>query len=301
MLDVLRTPDDRFADLPDFPFAPHYANTSGLRMHYLDEGQADAAETVLCLHGEPSWSYLYRHMIPPLVEAGYRVVAPDLIGFGRSDKLLYGEDYSFDLHARMVNGFIEQLDLQAVTVVVQDWGGLLGLNAVRLMPERFARLVIMNTGLPTGEEPMPRAFLAWQKVAARMDDMAVAEIIQNGTDSELSPAVLAAYDAPFPEARYKAGAHIFPALVPTAEDQPGAAEMKATRQALAAWDKPALVMFSDGDPITRGGDQFFRQLIPTASEQPDITITQAGHFLQEDKGPEIAEHIQAFIERTART
>jgi haloalkane dehalogenase len=294
---ILRTPDDRFANLPDYPYAPNYVELDGVRMHYVDEGQSD--EVILCLHGEPSWSYLYRHMIPPLTAAGYRVIAPDLIGFGRSDKFAEKDAYTFAMHAAMVNRFIQALDLQNVTIVVQDWGGLLGLNAVRLMPTRFARLVIMNTGLPTGEEPMSRAFLAWQKIAMKIADLPVGEVVQNATVTELSPEVVAAYDAPFPDVTYKAGAHIFPALVPTSEDMPGADEMKATRKFLRSWDKPALVMFSDSDPITQPAGPLFKRLIPTAKDQPDITIESAGHFLQEDQGPGIAEHIIAFMQRTA--
>jgi haloalkane dehalogenase len=297
MADILRTPDDRFVNLPDYPFEPHYVDVGEMRMHYVDEGQGD--ELVLCLHGEPSWSYLYRHMIPPLTNAGLRVVAPDLIGFGRSDKYADKDAYTFAMHATMVNGFIDALDLQNITVVVQDWGGLLGLNEVRVMPERFARLVIMNTGLPTGQEPMPRAFLVWQKVSTRMSDMPVGEVIQNATVTRLAPEIMAAYDAPFPDARYKAGAHVFPTLVPTRKDMPGADEMIATRQFLATWDKPALVMFSDSDPITKPAGPFFKKLIPTAADQPDITIENAGHFLQEDQGPTIAEHIIAFMQRTS--
>ena len=297
MPDILRTPEESFADLPDYPFQPNYVNVNDVRLHYVDEGSG--SETILCLHGEPSWSYLYRHMIPPLVDAGHRVVAPDLVGFGRSDKFAALEDYTFDIHARLLNGMIEALDLHDVTIVVQDWGGLLGLNAVRVMPERFKRLVIMNTGLPTGEEPMPRAFKMWQKASQEMVDMPVGDIVNGGTQTELSPEIIAAYNAPFPDASYKMGARIFPMLVPTATEMPGSAEMRATRKALAAWNKPALVMFSDKDPITRAAGPFFRRLIPTANNQPEITIEGAGHFLQEDKGPEIARHIIEFIGRTS--
>lgn len=295
MPQILRTPDDRFQNLPDFPFQPHYLEVNGLRMHYLDEG---AGEVILCLHGEPSWSYLYRHMIPILVRAGFRVIAPDWIGFGRSDKYADRADYTFAMHAGMLRGFIEGLNLQNITAVMQDWGGLLGLNAARELPERFARLVIMNTGLPTGEEPMPEGFILWQKFSQRRPDMPIGFILQSATTTDLSPDILVAYEAPFPDASYKAGALQFPLLVPTAQDMPGAAEMKATRRFLANWRRPALVMFSDKDPVTVGGDRFFRRLIPSAAEQPEITIHDAGHFLQEDKGAEIAEHVVAFMNRT---
>ncbi|MFP4324053.1 MAG: haloalkane dehalogenase [Anaerolineales bacterium] len=298
MPQVLRTSDDRFDNLPDFAFAPHYVQLDDTRLHYVDESQHN--ETILCLHGEPSWSFLYRHMLARFAAAGYRAIAPDLIGFGRSDKYADKDDYSFAMHMDKLRGFIGLLDLQHITLVVQDWGGLLGLTLVREMPERFARLVIMNTGLPTGEEAMPRAFLAWRRMSAQINDMPVGEVIQQGTVQHLPDDVLAAYDAPFPDARYKAGAHIFPSLVPISPEQEGATELKATRKFLQTWDKPTLVMFSDSDPITRGGAAFFRGLIPTASAQPDITIQGAGHFLQEDKGPEIAEHILAFVHATTQ-
>jgi haloalkane dehalogenase len=294
---VLRTPDDRFANLPNFPFPPHYVEVNGLRMHYLDEGAG--TEALLCLHGEPSWSYLYRKMIPPLVEAGYRTIAPDLIGFGRSDKLALESDYSVQLHLDMLQGFIQALDLTNITAVMQDWGGLLGLNLVRLMPERFARLVIMNTGLPTGEEPMPKGFERWKALSQSMEDMPVGNIIDLGTQSYLPQEVIAAYDAPFPDQTYKAAAKVFPLLVPVDPQQPGAAEMKATRQFLRGWERPCLVMFSDKDAVTRGGDQWFRALIPSTQQQPPVVIEGAGHFLQEDAGEVIAEQIIAFIQRSS--
>jgi len=297
MPDIIRTPDEQFENLVDFPFAPHYIEVGDTRMHYVEEG--DGNETILCLHGEPSWSFLYRHMIPPLVAAGHKVVAPDLVGFGRSDKYTKKDDYTFAVHAEKLNGLIAGLDLQNITVVVQDWGGLLGLNAVRLMPDRFSRLVIMNTFLPTGAEAFPDAFLQWQAFAAKMENMSISRVINGGTVTDLSEDVLAGYDAPFPDISYKAGALVFPALVPTKTDMAGAADMQATREALSTWDKPAQVMFSDQDPIMRGGNKFFLKLIPTAKEQPEITIEGGGHFLQEDKGAAIAQHIIEFIQRTS--
>ncbi len=289
---VLRTPDERFADLPGFPYAPHYAEVRGMRMHYLDEGKGDP---ILCLHGEPSWCYLYRKMVPALSK-GHRVVAPDLIGFGRSDKPADRSAYTYALHHDALTDFVKALDLQRITLVCQDWGGLLGLPLATEMPERFERLVIMNTGLPAGE-PLSPAFHLWKEFAARATDMDIGSVIQRGSATKLDPMVVAAYNAPFPDGRYKAGAHQFPVLVPTKADDPGAAVMRRSREALGSWKKPVLVMFSDGDPITAGGDKFFRKLIPGARDEPEVVVKGGGHFLQEDKGEEIAKHIVEFLER----
>lgn len=287
---VIRTPDERFDNLPGFPFEPHYVEVNGLRMHYLDEGQG---EVVLCLHGQPSWSYLYRKMIPSLA-ARYRVIAPDFVGFGRSDKYTEPDDYTYAMHFDTLVGFIEALDLTGITVVVQDWGGLLGLPVAARHSERFAGLVIMNTGLPDGTSRMPDAFKQWVEYVANTPDLPIGTIVNNGTAArDLSPEIIAAYDAPFPDASYKAGAQRWPLMVPTSPDAEAVPYMLEAREKLSQWDKPALVMFSDKDPITRGGDRFFRMMIPTASER--ITIEDAGHFLQEEKGEEIAEHILAFM------
>ena len=293
---VLRTPDERFENLPDFPYEPHYVKVNGLRLHYLDEGKGNP---ILCLHGEPSWSYLYRRMIPTLVEAG-RVVAPDWIGFGRSDKLTEVGDYSFELHHDSLVGFLEALDLKEITLVCQDWGGLLGLTVASELPERFARLVIMNTFLPTGEEALTEGFKQWLGFVERVGKkLQVGRLMTRTFQREESqtPAVRAAYDAPFPGPEHRAGVAAFPLLVPRSPEDPGAQAMRQARKRLAGWEKPTLVLFSDGDPITRGADHFFRELIPGTRQQPQITIEGAGHFLQEDKGPEIARHIVRFLER----
>jgi haloalkane dehalogenase len=293
---VIRTPDERFKDLPDFPYQPRYVEVNGLRIHYLDEGKG---EVILCLHGEPSWSYLYRKMIP-ILSRRHRVLAMDFVGFGRSDKFTERGEYSFHMHYNTVTGFINALGLEQITLVVQDWGGLIGLTVASELPERFARLVIMNTGLPTGDEPMGRGFMRWREFATSSTDLPIGSVIQMGTvqHDQVTPEILAAYESPFPDVTFKAGAMVFPLLVPIHPDDPGAAEMRRAREELAKWHKPVLVMFSDKDPITRGGDVFFRATIPGVKDQPEIVIHDAGHFLQEDKGEEIAQHIVDFIART---
>ncbi len=291
---LIRTPDERFANLPGFPYQPRNVEIDTARVHYVDEGQG---QVILCLHGEPTWSYLYRKMIPGLMQAG-RVIAPDFIGFGRSDKYTLESEYSFDMHTAMLQAFIERLDLREITLVVQDWGGLIGLRSVAEMPDRFARLVVMNTFLPTGREKLPAAFKIWQQFAARVPKLPIGRIIQRTTATEVPREVLAAYEAPFPSKKYQAGAKVFPALVPTRPDMPGAREMAKTRQFLKKWQKPALVLFAEADPILGGAHQFFRDLIPTAREHPAINIEPASHFLQEDQGEVIGRHIVEFLTRS---
>ena len=294
---LLRTPDERFKDLPQYSFEPHYWQIGDTRMHYVDEGRG--AETILCLHGEPTWSYLYRHMIPPLATR-FRVVAPDMIGFGKSDKYSDLDAYSYHMHYDKLLGLIEALDLQNITLICQDWGGLLGLTIAANHSHRFARLVILNTFLPTGEEKPGPAFMQWRSFSQKIGtQMQVGRLVaQTITNYELAAEVIAAYDAPYPDNSYKAGAAVFPSLVPISPDMPGAKEMKAARETLSNWQKPAQVMFSDSDPILGGAANFFRRLIPSTSLQPEITIGGAGHFLQEEKGSEIAAEVLAFMMRT---
>jgi haloalkane dehalogenase len=293
-----RTPDARFEALLDFPYAPNYVSVGDdLRMHYVDEG---SGAPILCLHGAPTWAYLYRHMIPPLSEA-HRVVVPDFIGFGRSDKLTDVDAYAFDLHYDTLRAFIEATGLMDVTLVVQDWGGLLGLTYAAEHPERIVRLVILNTFLPTGEEEKSRAFLAWRRFVENTPDLPIGTVVRRGLaePDRLSEAEEAAYDAPFPTPESKAGAVAWPLLVPMEPDDPVAEVMRETRARLAEWSKPAFELFAPGDPILGGAQGFFRSLIPTASEQPEVTIDDAGHFLQEEQGPEIAQHVRAFVDRTS--
>lgn len=303
-MEALRTPDDRFTGLPDYPFTPHYAEVpsgdgSGtLRVHYVDEGPADPAETVLLMHGEPSWSYLYRTMIPVITAAGYRAVAPDLVGFGRSDKPAAREDYTYQRHVDWMRAALEAIDLHGITLFCQDWGGLLGLRLVAEMDGRFDRVVAANTFLPTGDTPPGDAFLNWQNLSQTVPDFAIGQILNFGSTSELPPEVIAAYDAPFPDDSFKAGARQFPMLVPTSPDDPAAEPNRAAWRVLEAWKKPFLTAFSDSDPITRGGDRVLQARIPGAAGQSHTTTTGAGHFLQEDAGPELARVIIDFIHAT---
>lgn len=283
-MDVFRTPDERFENLPGYGYAPHYVEVEGLRLHHLDEG---SGPTVLCFHGEPDWSYLYRHMLDALVGSGHRVVCPDLVGFGRSDKPTDQGWYTYERHVEFAARHLEQIDLQDITVVVQDWGGPIALRWAVEHAEQVGRLVIMNTGLFTGR--VSKGFMTWREFAERTPDLPIGMIMQGATTTELDPAVIAAYEAPFPTAESKAGAQRFPLLVPLTQDDPGVAEMLAVRDALSRWSKPALVAFSDHDPVfpfPQAGEQF-TNLIPSAEAQ--VCIAGAAHFLQEDRGPQIVE------------
>lgn len=305
---VLRTPDERFAGLKDYPFAPNYMQIGDYRVHYLDEGPDDAAP-VLLIHGEPTWSYLFRKMIPVLTSAGHRVIAPDLIGFGKSDKPVDEDDYSYQLQVDVMIELVRQLDLREATFFGQDWGGLVGLRVIAAEPERFARVVVSNTGLPSakglrgwfgytlfrymvwreGEMTLEElqselTFPRWVAYSYYVDDLPIGRLMDfMGGD----PDVAAAYEAPFPDKRYKAGAQIMPYLVPS--------QLRENERAWAvfeAWDKPFLVAFTDSDPITRGGEKVFLDRVPDAQQ---VTIAGAGHFVQEDAGPQLAELINAFI------
>jgi haloalkane dehalogenase len=295
-VDVLRTPDERFADLPGFPWGARYADVGDVRMAYVDEGPSDA-RPVLLLHGEPSWSFLYRWMIPPLLDAGLRVVAPDLIGFGRSDKPAARQDYTYARHVEWLSRLvIGELDLRDVVMFCQDWGGLLGLRLVAADPDRFAAVVASNTMLPTGDHDPGDAFRAWLDFSQRIDDMQVGRVVDGGTKRSLAPEEIAAYDAPFPDVTYKAGAHTFPTLVPITPDDPEAPANRAAWETLGRWEKPFVCAFGDSDPIMRGVDDVLVKLIPGAARQPHERVSGA-HFVQEDAGERLA---QIVIELTQR-
>lgn len=296
MRDCVRTPDSRFEGLPDYDFAPHYVDIDGMRMHYVDEGPRDGG-VVLLLHGEPSWSYLYRHMIPPLRDAGLRVIAPDLIGFGKSDKPTRKSDYSYAGHVGWMTAFLEALDLSGINLFCQDWGSLIGLRVAAENEHRFARIALGNGALPTGDQAIPKAFKIWRTFALYSPWFPIGRILQMGTVEELSAAEVAAYDAPFPSARYKAGARAFPKLVPTTPDDPARDANRAAWDIFRQWSKPFLTTFSNRDPIMRGGEKVWQDSVPGAQGQEHVIIRNAGHFLQDDKGPELAEVLIRFIAR----
>jgi haloalkane dehalogenase len=288
-VEVYRTPEERFESLPGYDFEPHYVDVDGLRLHYLDEGQGDP---VVCFHGEPTWSYLYRKMIPPLVAGGHRVIAPDYAGFGRSDKPTDRSWYTYDRHVELMSALLEQVDVQGASAVVQDWGGPIGLRWATENPTRAERLVIMNTGLFFGR--VNDAFMAWRNFAERNPDLPVGFVINGATATDVPPEVIAAYEAPWPDAQSKAGPAQFPLLVPIEEGDAGVTEMSAVRDRLAEWEDPVLVCFSDSDPIfpPKAGQRFV-DLIPGAQEL--VVIEGAAHFLQEDQGEQIAAEINRFL------
>ena len=299
-MEILRTPEDRFADLADFPFEPHYTEIDDglggrLRIAHVEAGDGPV---VLLLHGEPSWSFLYRHMLPVLADAGLRAVAPDLVGFGRSDKPTARTDYTYQRHVDWMTAWLEATDLRDVTLVCQDWGGLIGLRLVAEHPDRFARVVAANTFLPTGDNHPGEAFLNWQRFSQTVPEFSVSFIINSGCTTDLAADVLAGYDAPFPDETYKEGARQFPLLVPTSPDDPAAAPNRAAWESLEKFDKPFLCAFSDKDPITGGADRVLLARIPGTKGQPHTTIEGGGHFLQEDRGPALARVVADFVSST---
>jgi len=301
-MEFLRTPAHRFLNLPDYPFEAHHvqvgssAGSPPLRMHYVDEGPRNGP-VVLMLHGEPSWSYLYRHMIPVCVKAGQRVIAPDLIGFGKSDKPTRLEDYTYARHVAWVRDLIAALDLRDITLVCQDWGSLIGLRLAAENEERFGRIVLGNGMLPTGEQRLPPAFKIWRAFAQHSPWFPISGILNVGTKRTLTSRERAAYDAPFPSASFQAGARAFPALVPASTTDPASAANIAAWEVFSRWEKPFLLAFSDGDPITRGGDRYVSARVPGTKGQPHVTL-RGGHFLQEDSPTEFATAVNELIART---
>ncbi len=301
-MQVLRTPDDRFDGLEGYDFAPHYAEVSdaetgtALRIHYIDEGPRDAPP-VLLLHGEPSWSYLYRKFVGPLVAAGHRVIAPDLIGFGKSDKPASRTDYTYERHVQWMSDWLTGLDLKGITLFCQDWGGLIGLRLAAAYPDRFARLIIANTGLPIGTG-WSEGFDAWLKFSQSVPQFPVGFIVNGGTTRDLTPGEIAAYDAPFPDESFKEGARQFPTLVPVTPEHASVAENKAAWDVLSRFAKPVLTCFSDKDAVTHGGEKVIIERIPGAKGQPHTIIKGGGHFLQEDAPEELATLINSFIANT---
>ena len=300
---ILRTPDDSFKNLSGYPFKPNYleildSEGQELRIHYIDEGPV-GSEPILLMHGEPSWSYLYRKMIPIIIDNGYRAVAPDLVGFGRSDKPADQRDYTYQRHVDWMQAWLNKIHLQQINLVCQDWGGLIGLRLVAQNPDRFSRVVAANTGLPTGNAPMPDAFLSWRKYSIEAPHFDIGDVITMGCQTALAANVIAAYNAPFPDDTYKEGARIFPSLVPITPDDPAARANHEAWKVLSKFEKPFITMFSDSDPITRGGERIFQSRIPGAKDQFHIAIKGAGHFLQEDRGEEFSRLIVNFISRTS--
>jgi haloalkane dehalogenase len=297
-MEVLRTPDERFVDLADYPFAPNYlsvadADGTELRIHYVDEGPRDAAP-ILLMHGEPSWSYLYRKFVPDLVARGHRVIAPDLIGFGKSDKPAAREDYTYERHVAWMSDWLTALGLTDITLFCQDWGGLIGLRLVAAFPDRFARLVVSNTGLPVGTGSS-EGFDAWLAFSQNVPQFPVGFIVNGGATRDLTAAEIAAYDAPFPDERYKEGARQFPILVPITPDHASVAENRAAWAVLERFERPLLTAFGDKDAVTKGGERAFIERVPGARGQPHRIIAGGGHFIQEDAPEELCGLIDDLI------
>ena len=298
-MSILRTPDSRFEALPDFDYDPHYTDVEDddlgtIKIAHVEAGPRDGPD-VLLLHGEPSWSFLYRKMIPPLAEAGARVLAPDLVGFGRSDKPSSTGDYSYAAHVRWMGAWFAAQDITDVTLFCQDWGGLIGLRLVADRPDDFAAVVASNTFLPVGDRKPSEAFMRWRKFSQETPEFNAGQVIQGATVSELSPEEVAAYNAPYPDDSYKAGARIFPVLVPISEDDPESAANREAWKVLEKFDKPVLTLFGDSDPVTRGGEQVLRARVPGAEGQPHRIVEHGGHFIQEDKGAELADEMIRLI------
>lgn len=293
-MQVLQTPDSCFANLPDYPFMPHYLEVEpGLRMHFVDEGARDA-KPILLLHGEPTWSFLYRKMIPILASAGYRAIAPDLIGFGKSDKPARVTDYSYARHVGWITRLIESLELKDLTLVGQDWGSLIGLRVAAENEHRFARICIANGFLPTARHPPGNAFRIWRAFARYSPLFPVGRIVASGCVSKLTPEVRRAYDAPFPSTEYQAGARIFPQLVPTEESDPAVPANRAAWEVLGRWEKPFLTLFGKNDPILGGADRLLQAHIPGARQQPHERFW-GGHFVQEDRGDHLATTLAKWL------
>jgi haloalkane dehalogenase len=299
-LDYLSTPNACFSAVEDYPFAEHYINVSdqeggSLKLHYVDEGPRDG-EVVLMLHGEPSWSFLYRHMISTIVAAGYRVIAPDLIGFGKSDKPTKQSDYTYQRHVDWIRALLIDLKLSDITLVCQDWGGLIGLRLVAEHPTLFARVLAANTMLPTGDHPATEAFLKWKAFSQEVQIFPVAGVIKGATVTELSGATLNAYNAPFPDESYKAGVRQFPLLVPVTPDDPASEANRRAWQVLQQFTKPFITAFSDSDPVTKGGERIMQKLIPGCQGQAHTIIQQGGHFLQEDQATALSNVLLTFMQ-----
>ena len=291
----LRTPEDRFQNLPDFTYTPNYTEIGGLRIAYIDAGPKDGP-VVLLMHGEPAWSFLYRKMIPVLVNAGMRVLVPDQVGFGRTDKPTKRSDYTYENHVQWMSAWLESVDVKDITLFCQDWGSLIGLRMVAEMPDRFARIALSNGGLPTGNEKIPRAFHIWRAFAMYSPWFPIGKIVRFGCAQGLSHEAVAAYDAPYPNSRYKVGARVFPTLVPIDPSNPAREANERAWDMYKAWTKPFITLFSTRDPVTKGGERMWQKRVPGAASQNHTKIRGAGHFVQEDKGEEVAQALVEFIQ-----